>query len=46
MKTTDPLASYKANIKAKAGLSDSTIEYLADYKYGEDLLKKLSNAMK
>ena len=45
-KTTDPLASYKANIKAKAGLSDSTIEYLADYKYGEDLLKKLSNAMK
>ena len=26
------LATYKANIKAKAGLSDSTIEYLADYK--------------
>lgn len=45
-KDVDPLASYKANIKAKAGLSDSTIEYLADYKYGEDLLKKLSNAMK
>ncbi len=45
-KTTDPLATYKANIKVKAGLSDSTIEYLADYKYGEDLLKKLSAAMK
>ena len=45
-KTTDPLATYKANIKAKAGLSDSTIAYLEDYKYGADLLKKLSNAMK
>lgn len=42
----DPLAGYKANIKAKAGLSDATIEYLADYKYGEDLLRKLSDAMK
>lgn len=45
-KTSDPLATYKANIKAKAGLSDSTIAYLEDYKYGEDLLRKLSNAMK
>lgn len=42
----DPLAEYKANIKEKAGLSDSTIKYLADYQYGADLLKKLSNAMK
>ena len=45
-KTADPLANYKANIKKKAGLSDATIEYLADYKYGEDLLRKLSDAMK
>ena len=45
-KMHDPLASYKENIKAKAGLSDSTIDYLEDYKYGADLLKKLSNAMK
>ena len=42
----DPLAEYKANIKKKAGLSDATIAYLADYKYAPDLLKKLSNAMK
>ena len=44
--TGDPLAEYKANIKKKAGLSDSTIKYLADYKYGADLLKKLSKSEK
>ena len=36
----------KETIKAKAGLADSTIQYLADYKYGDDLLKKLAAAMK
>lgn len=36
----------KETIKTKAGLADSTIQYLADYKYGEDLLKKLAAAMK
>ena len=36
----------KETIKAKAGLSDNTIKYLADYKYGDDLLKKLAAAMK
>lgn len=36
----------KKTIKAKAGLADSTIKYLADYKYGDDLLKKLAAAMK
>lgn len=36
----------KETIKAKAGLADSTIKYLADYKYGDDLLKKLDAAMK
>lgn len=36
----------KETIKAKAGLADSTIKYLADYKYGDDLLKKLAAAMK
>ena len=45
-KAADPLANYKANIKKKAGLSDATIEYLADYKYADDLLRKLSDAMK
>ena len=36
----------KKTIKAKAGLADSTIKYLAEYKYGDDLLKKLAAAMK
>ena len=36
----------KKTIKAKAGLADNTIKYLADYKYGDDLLKKLAAAMK
>lgn len=36
----------KKTIKAKAGLADNTIKYLADYKYGDDLLKKLATAMK
>lgn len=36
----------KETIKAKAGLADSTIKYLTDYKYGDDLLKKLAAAMK
>ena len=33
-------------IKAKAGLADNTIKYLADYKYGDDLLKKLAATMR
>lgn len=36
----------KAIIKAKAGLSEVTIGYLASYTYGDDLLKKLAKAMK
>ena len=36
----------KKTIKAKAGLADNTIKYLADYKYGDDLLKKLAAAMR
>lgn len=36
----------KKTIKAKAGLTDGTIDYLAAYKYGADLLKKLAAAMK
>jgi N-acetylmuramoyl-L-alanine amidase len=45
-KVDDPLLNYKQNIKKKAGLSDATIDYLAAYKYGDDLLRKLSDAMK
>lgn len=36
----------KQIIKQKAGLSDTTIQFLYNYRYGDDLLKKLANAMK
>ena len=36
----------KKTIRQKAGLTDGTIDYLAAYKYGDDLLKKLAKAMK
>ena len=45
-KTDTEVDVAKATIKAKAGLSDSTIAYLAAYKYGDDLLKKLAKAVK
>lgn len=32
-------------IKAKVGLSDSTIEFLYNYRYGDDLLIKIANAL-
>lgn len=35
----------KSIIKAKAGLSDSTIAFLDAYRYGDDLLIKLATAM-
>lgn len=36
----------KKIIKAKAGLTDKTIEFLYNYRYGDDLLIKLATAMK
>lgn len=41
-----PVEEAKRIIQEKAGLSDKTMEYLADYKYGNDLLVKLAKAMK
>lgn len=35
----------KAIIKAKAGLSDATITFLDNYRYGDDLIMKLAQAM-
>lgn len=40
------LNAAKATVKAKAGLADSTIRYLEDYKYGRDLILKLAKVMK
>ena len=42
----DPVAEAKRTIQEKAGLSDKTMEYLAAYEYGDDLLVKLAKAMK
>jgi N-acetylmuramoyl-L-alanine amidase CwlA len=36
----------KAIVKEKAGLSDQTITFLDSYRYGDDLLLKLANALK
>ncbi len=36
----------KKVLKSKAGLSDATIVYLDSYRYGDDLLVKLAQAMK
>lgn len=36
----------KEVIKEKAGLSDSTIQFLDNYRWGDELLIKLANAMK
>lgn len=40
------IASAKKTVQTKAGLEDSTIKYLMDYKYGNDLIVKLAKAMK
>ena len=36
----------KRVLKTKAGLSDATITYLDSYRYGDDLIVKLAQAMK
>ena len=36
----------KQILKAKAGLSDATITYLDSYRYGDDLIVKLAEAMR
>ena len=33
---------YRALLKERAGLEDATMDYLAAYKYGNDLLRKLA----
>lgn len=40
------IASAKRTVQTKVGLEDSTIKYLMDYKYGNDLIIKLAKAMK
>ena len=33
-------------IQEKAGLDDNTMQYLQFYRYGDDLIEKIANAMK
>ena len=33
---------YRAQLKARAGLTDGTMDYLAAYQYGDDLIRKLA----
>lgn len=35
-------ASYREVLKKRAGLTDGTMDYLAAYQYGEDLVRKLA----
>ena len=35
----------KSILKSKAGLSDATIVYLDSYRYGDDLIVKLAQAV-
>ena len=35
-------ASYREVLKKRAGLLDPTLDYLAAYKYGDDLIRKLA----
>lgn len=37
---------YVSILKEKIGLEDSTIEYLQNYKYGTELIRKIANAVK
>ena len=39
-KLTGP--DYRAQLQKRAGLTDGTMDYLAGYKYGEDLIRKLA----
>ena len=42
----DDLAYYIYNIQQKIGLEDKTIQYLRDYKYGEELIKKIAKGLR
>ena len=33
---------YRAQLQKRAGLVDATMDYLASYKYGDDLIRKLA----
>lgn len=45
LKTAEPTVDYKAEVQRLAGLADVTVQYLAAYRFGDDLLRKLYEAM-
>jgi len=40
-----PVIDYAAEVKRRAGLADVTVQYLRAYRFGDDLLRKLYEAM-
>ena len=41
----EPAIDYAAEVQRRAGLADSTVQYLSSYRWGDDLLRKLYEAM-
>lgn len=41
----ETIVDYAAEVQCRAGLADATMQYLAAYRYGGDLLRKLYEAM-
>lgn len=44
--TEAEIAAAKKKVKTKVGIEDQTIDYLMNYKYGNELIIKLANAIK
>ncbi len=40
-----PMEEYRRIVRERAGLSDITMDYLESYRFGEELLRKLADAM-
>jgi len=40
-----PVIDYAAEVRRRAGLADATMQYLSAYRWGDDLLRKLYEAM-
>ena len=45
LKRREPVIDYADEVQRRAGLADTTMQYLAAYRYGADLLRKLYEAM-
>jgi hypothetical protein len=41
----EPVTDYAGEVQRRAGLADVTMQYLSAYRWGDDLLRKLYEAM-